>query len=559
MSSNMNSRSHDKVSLFGIRAPELLPFVRRLEHYYEWFFTDDKVMSREDISEGLHSDITKCMWIDGVGRRFWIRLNALNEIRSYLASVNHNFPINFRPLKVLLLSDPINPIFIKDYGLQMLPVVVFSKVNPDRQCNYILHLLLVLGEYDTELDLKTKTIRDAFVAAKIIDNSVDFDDEHVSSSCLDHINRRVVNEIIPRQPVGMKRMDEFIVKSDQLIYSVLRDENPPVTEIPPILLTQLYETRKKDLLEFRFKSRKNQIQSMYGPLRDIPGVPSDEEVLYATKERPIEWNPLEVIKKSPNQSDESYEEQQFALEVGIRSIKQYTMVFGGDRCLPRGVLNNGAPGAGKTFVLQCLGYYAMSLGLNVMTTSYMAVRARDLGGIHLHNLFKWRRSQKGNIFRMAEVCNRFHVTLVVFVFHSHRSLFVQLAINELNKKANIKFLQLLMTTDVILVDECGQISAEEMQLKDMELRYVKKSHAMFGGTLILGSFDERQIGTIKGMPFLLSSFMQSYFTIVRLEHSVRAHGDVILQASCTPFDHIEDDYSNSLMFRSLSFDRRSKK
>lgn len=88
-----------------------------------------------------------------------------------------------------------------------------------------------------------------------------------------------------------------------------------------------------------------------------------------------------------------------------------------------------------------------------------------------------------------------------------------------------------MTIDVLLIDECGQLSAEEMVILDLIFRYVKKSHSTFGGTLVLGSFDEKQIGAINGVPFLMSSFIQSYFTLVRLQHSVRAHSDPILQVS----------------------------
>ena len=47
----------------------------------------------------------------------------------------------------------------------------------------------------------------------------------------------------------------------------------------------------------------------------------------------------------------------------------------------------------------------------------------------------------------------------------------------------------------------------------------------FGGVLILGSLDPCQIGVIKAMPFLTSTFILTSFQVGKLCHSVRAHHD----------------------------------
>jgi hypothetical protein len=86
-----------------------------------------------------------------------------------------------------------------------------------------------------------------------------------------------------------------------------------------------------------------------------------------------------------------------------------------------------------------------------------------------------------------------------------------------------------MTMDVLLIDECGQISAEMLAIIDVILRNVRKSIYPFGGVLIIGSFDHKQLGSIRGLPFLLSHHILTDFTIVRLERSVRAATDEKLQ------------------------------
>ena len=86
--------------------------------------------------------------------------------------------------------------------------------------------------------------------------------------------------------------------------------------------------------------------------------------------------------------------------------------------------------------------------------------------------------------------------------------------------------------DVLLLDECGQLSAQQFALIDIILRHSRNSALPFGGVLILGTFDHHQLGAIDGLPFLLSSHILTDFTLVQLEHSVRAAGDPILLVSC---------------------------
>ena len=128
-----------------------------------------------------------------------------------------------------------------------------------------------------------------------------------------------------------------------------------------------------------------------------------DEIFHATKEKPAIWDPISAIPKLSVQSQDSFREQQFALEIGIRAVDNYLRTFGSRR-VTKGVLYNGAPGAGKTCILQTVGLYAMFVGLRVMSTALMAARARTLGGINLHQLFRWDRRHNGNLFRMAQVC-----------------------------------------------------------------------------------------------------------------------------------------------------------
>lgn len=99
----------------------------------------------------------------------------------------------------------------------------------------------------------------------------------------------------------------------------------------------------------------------------------------------------------------------------------------------------------------------------------------------------------------------------------------------------MKFLHLLLTMDMLILDEVGQLSAEQFALIDIILRHARKSSMPFGGVLICGTFDHAQLGAIEGLPFLLSTHILTDFTLVKLEHSVRAAGDTNLQVMCTRY------------------------
>jgi len=92
-------------------------------------------------------------------------------------------------------------------------------------------------------------------------------------------------------------------------------------------------------------------------------------------------------------------------------------------------------------------------------------------------------------------------------------------------------LHLLMTLDVLLLDECGQLSAQQLAQLDIILRDVRQTNVPFGGVLIFGTFDHCQLGAIDGLPFLLSSHIMTDFCLLKMKHSVRAYCDVPLQVS----------------------------
>ena len=131
----------------------------------------------------------------------------------------------------------------------------------------------------------------------------------------------------------------------------------------------------------------------------------------------------------------------------------------------------------------------------------MSRRSVYLGGNHLHKLFSLPVNNSISPQRMAE--------LAIGTFLS----------NPL--KSNI-----LLTMNVIFIDENGKVSAELIYVLDMILQRMRNNDIPFGRFFIIYSMDHNQLTPVFGKLFLVSSHILSCFKMVRLQQSVCAFGNL---------------------------------
>ena len=98
---------------------------------------------------------------------------------------------------------------------------------------------------------------------------------------------------------------------------------------------------------------------------------------------------------------------------------------------------------------------------------------------------------------------------------------------------NPKQLNLLLSIDILICNEMGQVSTEFLATIDIILRKIRDSNMYLGGVLIIGTMDHTQIHPIEGRPVLTSSHMITSFRMTALQHSVRAGSDL-------PFQRIQE-------------------
>ena len=115
-------------------------------------------------------------------------------------------------------------------------------------------------------------------------------------------------------------------------------------------------------------------------------IPSKEDLMDATKENPIFWNAYESMQQpSPIQSEESFREQKFAVEVCTETIDRYNDLF--QKYMVKSCTIRGYAGCGKSWCMQYCLLYCYAKGLIGIPTSVMSRRSVFLGSKHIDNIF----------------------------------------------------------------------------------------------------------------------------------------------------------------------------
>ncbi len=405
-----SNASYDKVSMFGLRPVELLELFPRVGDYYRWFKIDEKVLSEDEIKEGLNEDVCKCLWIDGLGRRVELRKAALPYVEKWMESIaRYKLSIPSAHLRDYLLgvikAGKICPEFMTIEEDKILPIPVFSRVSPEQPSAFLLHILIMLGEFETELEFRQqKSIKLCLSKCNLIPGD-HLDDRSYLQKYSNDLMKRIIEEVFTVQPITLKRLEVYIVRCKRLLDSVLLDDAIPIIDLPPSILTELLNERRTELDNEWNIRKETLLDIIVKEMPDSVNLPSKDKIMSCTKTKPLDWNPLTEIPKYDLQSDKSYKEQQASVSLAVKAVDNYSKSKQcGNVTQTRGIISEGAPGSGKSFVLLVQGLVAMTKGLRVLSSALMAKRSMAVGGgYHLHKLFCLECNQTGNLRRLAEV------------------------------------------------------------------------------------------------------------------------------------------------------------
>ena len=507
--------SYDEVAQFGLRPVELMQLFANVPEYFRWFKIEKKALAQDEIEELIDEDVTKCAWITCLGQRVRLRRRAYDEVQERFRTKfanDDNLEKHSRQLlwflKRMMKADEVNDLFVYDDQKETkdLPIPVLSAVKPHRSIPFLLHTMIVCGDFPTELDLvQCKDLKQCLVNANLIKEDMD-----EKAAMRELIVECCIKKVFPRIPLSLRRIEDYLLTAHRLFKQILTGGDLPLTGLPPCILTEILDDKEKELGKFWEDSREKHLASIYNTLPEQLPLPTKESVLQCTRHRHAKWEKgrKESFQQLVDQCDESYREQMHAVTTGVRALEKYGTEFGNTALsITKGMIIHGVPGAGKSHVISYLSLVALSMGLRLMTTALLGVRANAFGGIHLHKLLCLPVRKRVNPGRMAELCR---------------------AVLE-HRKSNAHLLHCLLTMDVLVIDEFGMLSAEQLTVLDLLLRRLRSTSLPFGGVLILGTMDHAQFSAIEGAPILTSHYFLSDFVLVGLERSVRARGDKNLQ------------------------------
>ena len=248
----------------------------------------------------------------------------------------------------------------------------------------------------------------------------------------------------------------------------------------------------------------------------------------ATRESPLPWVPH--LERCEGQSIESHQEQVKSLQIGTRRILLHKQGK-----LEKNLSIVGPPGSGKTLITQLLGIFAVSQGLNVLSTSLAAEQSRMSGGVHMHVLFHIRANK----------------TRYSHPLHAASDCIRNLSKNELS-------CILLKQADIIFFEELGVVSAELYSVPDTAMKHLMNNDMKMGGKLVISNGDPFQLQAINGRSMWLSTHFLFQYDVLLLEHYVRSRSDPKLQELLTllrKIDHteVDIDHVTSIMCENCNF------
>ncbi|KAF4650251.1 hypothetical protein FOL47_001334, partial [Perkinsus chesapeaki] len=530
--SNTSNITVDSVSIFSSRPPEL-KFLNTLVDYFECVVRLPIPKSAQNDAEGnpvnpqqalLNISIPDCPWIDGFDKQIRIIPAQLPRVRQCAVAYRDNvarYSLAERQLVGNIIEHIIDPLLGQQppqglfdrfifQGNRKPHVAVLSNPLPRYADRFLLHIVLSLGNFHTEVDLfAVNHLRQSFQLAGLVQDSNNPTEQEVYT-----ILRRYILSQLLYLPGGTTSFDKHLIDARDALRSLLLGGELQFYTTPLVLRNEMTEAASTALQQRTAESKRAMAEALHFFSNPIYQLPSIDDLTNATQSLPLDWRP--EIRRGDTQTLESFQEQQVALDLGLQAIDLFCS---GQRAFIPAPVLLGPPGSGKSHVTAHWGAYALAKGLNTIVTSVASERAAALGGEHIHLVFS------------IPVTSALSSRIV-----AERAL-TRLARDPVK-------MQWLRSIRVIIHEEIGTEGAELLDVQNKILQFLHNSPLPFGGVLIMGSGDPNQLPPIKQTLLWTSPSIICTTRLFMLNHFVRSSTDQNLQEVLTLFQKLqpsEDD------------------
>ena len=491
----------DNTSAFSVRPPELLR-VDSLMTYFRFF-----IRSKSPTNATVTIDLEANCFLDGVGKCVRVRIRYLEAVRDYFLGLSrvadprandgvHELARLFsRCLEAFDRRERDNPLLSRfvDLEADRSCVVVPSPISPLNTEKLIYSLILTKGRFSTEMRLnRCRDLRDALQLVDLIP-----DRDNVSVQQARALARKYVVEDLSFAPVNSRQLGRYVASLCQQFIPYLSGQNVVREGMPLVTQRSIQEKASAELRELE----EERLDCLIAALQThCPDVVPDRAVLEG-EGGAVAFAPNLVA--IPGQSPDSIAEQRVVLRSccdAINSLNDPLVVTA------KSIMIVGPPGAGKTYLMLNACMYALSRQLRTAMVSMTSERARVVGGEHFHLLLGMRADQtiENGATVMAEKC------------------LLSLA----RKPVKCAYLKRL---DIIFFEEIGLLPATLFAVLDLVLQRIRGSKKPFGGVLIIGTGDHRQLRPIGDSEIWPTMVVRTICKVFLLKHFVRARADRALQ------------------------------
>ena len=201
-----------------------------------------------------------CPWIDCLGRLIYIKKSALKDvcilIRKNLNKYNNIDPdyLNENDEYAITMNKVVDDMittlqtpeedlstnkliwvnvhavdFFHDDNATILPIQVLSNTSPSNAHNFLIHIILSLGKYDTEIDALThQSIRKCLQHVALIGEN---EDEESLKEYSRKLTRRYIEEQLVYFPNSLSHAETFIAMAKRVFDDAIIQYQHPISDI----------------------------------------------------------------------------------------------------------------------------------------------------------------------------------------------------------------------------------------------------------------------------------------------------------------------------------------
>ena len=196
-----------------------------------------------------------------------------------------------------------------------LPIPIFSYITPTMTTSILLHIMLSMGQFETEVDILIhENLRECLRYCKLIGEN---NNEESLKLYADNLTKRYIIEQVQYFPNSKRVIDHWIITANNLFHAIIVSDEVHITEMPPVQLSNILSSQEEKVLNYRMRIKQNVVDAAYEEIGDTNirrcHIPTKKDLMESTSNNQLDWDPVSSLSRNLSQSEEGFNEQQFAI------------------------------------------------------------------------------------------------------------------------------------------------------------------------------------------------------------------------------------------------------